>query len=215
MTIPALSVISQAKSKCQGEARVAIKITLSHLARCLVVLAGRSIGTIAIGLPRYTLASDEACMTQEMPARSELIDEFQADEESCFDSGAKNNITDIALTITSVVASLAATVLVSATSHKPLAASVAAIPAACTALQRIVDFRGRSLWYFHHSANLKALVLSLKYAKNPDLEEFAKRRADIEIEGEFRWAQIGGARAGQEGEVKRGRKPRPRPSGKD
>jgi hypothetical protein len=61
-------------------------------------------------------------------------------------------------------------------------------------LQKIIDFRGRSLWYFHHSANLKALALSLKFAKEPNLEEFARRRAEIEIEGEQRWAQIGGAR---------------------
>jgi hypothetical protein len=140
---------------------------------------------------------------EELPTRSELLEEFQDDQESCFDSGAKNNITDIALTIASVVTSLAATVLVSATPYKPLAASMAAIPAACTALQRTVDFRGRSLWYFHHAASLKALALSLKFARNPDLEEFARKRADLEMEGELRWAQIGGGRAGQDGESKR------------
>jgi hypothetical protein len=128
------------------------------------------------------------------PTRAELIDEIVADQESCFDSGATNNKTDIALTIISVLSSLAATVLVSATSLKIVTACMAAVPAACTSLQKIIDFRGRSLWYFHHSANLKALALSLEFAKDPNLEEFARRRAEIEIDGEQRWARIGGAR---------------------
>ena len=141
------------------------------------------------------------------PTRTELIDEIVADQERCFDSGATNNKTDIALTIISVLASLAATVLVSATSFKIVTACVAAVPAACTSLQKIIDFRGRSLWYFHHSANLKALALSLKFAKEPNLEEFARRRAEIEIEGEQRWAQIGGARDAESGKRKARGKP--------
>jgi hypothetical protein len=141
---------------------------------------------------------------QELPTRSELLEEFEADYESSFDSGAKNNISDIALTIVSVASSLAATVLVTATPYRPLAASVAAIPAACTALQRTVDFRGRSLWYFGHAANLKALALALKFAKEPDLEDFAKHRADLEIDAEVLWSQIGGGRASQRVGLKRG-----------
>jgi hypothetical protein len=90
-----------------------------------------------------------------------------------------------------VLGSLAATVLVSTGAAKPLIASIAAIPSACTTLQRIVDFRGRSLWYFQHSANLKALTVSLRYAVNPDLEAFAQRRGDLELEAEQRWSQIG------------------------
>lgn len=146
-------------------------------------------------------------MSETLPTRSELIEEFNADWEACFDSGTTNNVTDITLTIISVLTSLAATVLVSATTYKTLAASVAAFPAACTALQRIVDFRGRSLWYFRHAANLKALALSIKYATNPDLEEFAKRRAELEIEGELRWAQIGGSGGEKEARGKHIRKP--------
>jgi hypothetical protein len=143
-------------------------------------------------------------MKEEVPSRSEMIEEFIADQASCFSSGAINNITDISLTIVSVLASLAATVLVSTGICRILAASVAAVPAACTALQRIVDFRGRSIWYFRHAANLKALAVSLKFAKEPNLEEFAKKRADIEIEGESRWAGIGAAMA----DAKRENRPR-------
>jgi hypothetical protein len=96
-------------------------------------------------------------MVDEVPSRSELIEKFETDENSCFDFGATNNVTDITLTIISVFASLAATVLVAVTGWKIVAASVAAIPAACTSLQRIIDFRGRSHWYFQHSAASKHL----------------------------------------------------------
>jgi hypothetical protein len=145
-------------------------------------------------------------MPSDMPTRAELLDEFAADETSCFGSGATNNVTDIVLTLMSVVSSLAATILASATPHHFLAASFAAVPAACTSLQRIIDFRGRSHWYFKHAADLKALALSLRYAKTPDLEEFAQRRAELEVEGEQRWAQIGGAKDAQERKVNRRRK---------
>jgi hypothetical protein len=133
-------------------------------------------------------------MPDETPTRADLIQEFEEDEDNCFDSGRWNNITDIALSVLAVLGSLAATVLVSASKNLALTASVAALPAACTTLQRIVDFRGRSLWYFQHSASLKALAVSLKYAANPDLEAFAKRRADLEVEAEKRWSGVGSGR---------------------
>jgi hypothetical protein len=130
-------------------------------------------------------------MSNDAPARDDLLDEFYTDEESCFNSGRLNNITDIGLSIVAVLGSLAATILVSTHIETTVVASVAAVPAACTTLQRIVDFRGRSLWYFHHSANIKALAVSLKYAATPDLEHFASLRAELEIEGDKRWSQIG------------------------
>ncbi|HXM43541.1 MAG TPA: hypothetical protein VN924_20055 [Bryobacteraceae bacterium] len=122
-----------------------------------------------------------------------LLEEFDADEAICFDSGRLNNITDITLSIASVLGSLVATVLVAAGAYKALSASAAAVPAACTTLQRIVDFRGRSLWYFNLAANIKALSVSLRYAKEPDLEKFAKERAQLEIDADNRWKQIGGS----------------------
>jgi hypothetical protein len=126
-----------------------------------------------------------------MDGRGSLLQEFEIDERQCFESGRLNNITDIALSIISVLTSLAATVLVSTGVDKAVVASVAALPAACTALQRTVDFRGRSLWYFEHAANITALSVSLRYATTPDLEQFAKRRAELEIDGDKRWGQIG------------------------
>jgi hypothetical protein len=124
-------------------------------------------------------------------AVQKLLKAIRSDEDNCFDSGRLNNLTDIGLTIVAVLGSLAATVLVSTGVNHAVVASIAAIPAACTTLQHVVDFRGRSSWYFQHSAGLKALGLSLEYAANPDLEQFAKRRGELELEAEKRWSQIG------------------------
>ncbi len=131
-------------------------------------------------------------MNDAVPTRSELISELESDEKQCFEAGRLNNVTDICLSIASVLSSLVATVLVSSVKEKLwVAGAFAALPAAFTSLQKIVDFRGRSLWYFGFSANLTALTVSLKYAKDPDLEDFAKRRASLEIEGDKQWAKLG------------------------
>ena len=76
--------------------------------------------------------------------RDELLHDLQVDWESCFASGKMNNITDVALSIVAILASLVATVLAGTETVKWIVASVAAVPAACATLQRVVDFRGRS-----------------------------------------------------------------------
>ena len=133
-------------------------------------------------------------MAHETPIRSALIAELEADRDASFSGGRSNNITDIVLSILSVFASLAATVLVATRCPIAVSASMAAVPAACTSLQRIVNFRARSNWYFEQSSELAALAVSLRYAKDPDLEQFAKRRADLGTSGEKRWSQIGSGR---------------------
>jgi hypothetical protein len=122
----------------------------------------------------------------------ELLRELDEDGEAYFGSGRQNNITDITLSITAILASLVATVL-AATGQVPpwISATVAAVPAACASLQRVVDFRGRSSWYFQHAARVRALATSLRYAKAPDVEEFARKRGDLEVEMEKEWSQIG------------------------
>lgn len=142
-------------------------------------------------------------MTEQAPTREQLIEDFEADEDACFDSGRVNNIVDIALTILSVLGSLVATVLAATIMNKALVASVAAIPAACTSLQRIVGFRGRSVWYFQHAAALKALKFNLKYASSPNLEKFAEDRAELELAGEQRWEQVVAGKDTPEGRGRR------------
>jgi hypothetical protein len=121
----------------------------------------------------------------------ELLQELEDDGESYFASGRQNNITDLTLSIVITLASLVATVL-AATGQVPAwaSATAAAVPAACASLQRVVDFRGRSSWYFQHAVRVRALANSLRYAKTPDAEEFARKRGDLEIEMEKDWLQI-------------------------
>jgi len=123
-----------------------------------------------------------------------LLAEFEEDRAVSFRAGRLNNVTDITLSTLSVFASLAATVLIATKFPITLAASMAAVPAACTSLQRIVNFRARSHWYFEQASQLTALVISLRYASHPDLGEFAEKRANLEIAGEKRWSQLGSDR---------------------
>jgi hypothetical protein len=134
-------------------------------------------------------------MAQETPVRSEMIAEFEADRDVAFRGGRMNNVTDIILSTLSVFASLAATVLVATRCPIALSASMAAVPAACTSLQRIVNFRARSHWYFEHASQLTALAIALRYANSPNLEDFAEKRASLEIASEKHWSQLGSDRA--------------------
>lgn len=72
-----------------------------------------------------------------------------------------------------------------------IVASVAAIPAAAASLQRIIGIRERSNWYFLYAAQVRALATRLKYAIAPDVEEFANKSAELEIEMEKEWLKIG------------------------
>ena len=133
-------------------------------------------------------------MAEQIPSRSDLMAEFEADGQASFLAGRWNNISDVVLSMLSVFGSLAATVLVATKCPISVAASIAAVPAACTSLQRIVNFRGRSHWYFEHASELTALAISLRYASDPNLEAFAEKRANLEVDGEKRWSQLGSDR---------------------
>jgi|RhiMetdeSRZDD1v2_1073273.scaffolds.fasta_scaffold16941_9 hypothetical protein len=103
--------------------------------------------------------------------RDELLRDLQEDVESNFAAGKLNNMADVWLSIVAILASLAATILVSTGTAKWVVASVAAVPAACASLQRVVDFRGRSNWYFKYTSRVRALANSLKFANEPDVSD--------------------------------------------
>jgi hypothetical protein len=105
-------------------------------------------------------------------------------------AGRTNNITDVALSISGILASLAATVL-AATHVLPWITAAVATVRACASIQKVVDVRGRSGWYFRHAALVRFLASALKYAKIPDVEEFARKRGELEVEMEREWSQIG------------------------
>jgi hypothetical protein len=131
-------------------------------------------------------------MMSAIPTSTELLRELDGDGDSYFASGRQNNITDLTLSIAAILASLVATVLAATAQVPPWAsATAAAVPAACASLHRVVDFRGRSIWYFQHAAGVRALAVSLRYAKAPDIEEFARKRGDLEVEMEKGWSQVG------------------------
>jgi hypothetical protein len=127
-------------------------------------------------------------------ARDVLIHELEDDGDSFFSGGFWNNIIDLSLTVLTVFASLVATVLAT-TDPKEVSrwvvAAVAAIPAAAASLQRIIGIRERSNWYFLYAAQVRALATKLKYANAPDVEEFANKSAELEVEMEKEWLKIG------------------------
>jgi hypothetical protein len=123
----------------------------------------------------------------------QLLKELETDGEDYFDAGRQNNINDVVLSITGVLASLAATVSVASSGPAWLNATLAAIPAACVSIEKIVNIKGRSLWYFQRAAQVRSLATQLKYDTTPDLKEYARRRGEQEVEMERNWPLSGGA----------------------
>ena len=132
----------------------------------------------------------------------ELLDELETDGEAFFKSGFWNNIIDLSLTVAIVLASLIATGLAVAEPKsfpRWLIPTLAAIPAAAAAIQKIAGVRERSNWYFMYAAQVRSLATRMKYASSPNVEEIANERANIEIKMEEAWTKIGGSVASSTG----------------
>lgn len=129
-------------------------------------------------------------MAEEQTA-DDLQTELESDAEEYFDAGRFNNIVDISLTISTVVTSLVAAIIAATDSPRWIRVALAAVPAGCTSIQKVVEVRARSNWYFNYAARLRALGLTLRFARNPDVEDFAKKKAAIDLDMEKMWAQIG------------------------
>jgi hypothetical protein len=123
--------------------------------------------------------------------REDLLAELEDDGNSFFEDGRRNNMIDLGLTISTVLASLVATVLAAGNIPHGILAAVAAIPAAAASLQRIIGIRERSNYNFMYAAEVRSLATKLKFSNAPDVEEFARKRAEIEVEMERAWAGIG------------------------
>lgn len=124
---------------------------------------------------------------------AKLLEELKENGDVYFRAGAWNNVGDVALTITTVMASLAATVLAAAGlqgQSRWLVPAVAAIPAATATIQKTVRLRDRSNWYFICAARLRSLATRLEYGSSV-LEEIADKRAELEVEMEMQWTKIG------------------------
>ncbi len=121
----------------------------------------------------------------------ELASEIETAAADAFSGGRTNNITDILLSMTTIAASLVATVLAGQEVAKWMIATAAAVPAACTSLQQIVQFRERSHWYFEYAARARAIAMQLKYTPDAATAEFARKMADLDTEMERSWKTIG------------------------
>jgi hypothetical protein len=130
-----------------------------------------------------------------MPDESDhtrLLEAMQNDREALFSSGRLNNLLDITLSVLTLAASVAAACLVAAAiGNRWLIALVAAIPAATTSIQTKLAIRERSNWYFLYAAEVRALAMELEFADLASLQDFAKRRAKLEITMEARWPRAG------------------------
>lgn len=136
--------------------------------------------------------------------RNELLKDLHEEVESSFASGKLNNLADLGLSFVAIVTSLTATVLAT-TGIKPewVVAAVAALPAACASLQRIVDFRSRSNWYFQYTSRVRALANALKFAESPDVADFARQWGVLDVQMASDWAQIG--KKGSKGPIRKQR----------
>ena len=127
-----------------------------------------------------------------------LASELEAQAMVDFNQGRKNHLSDLTFAIGAIATSFVATVLV-ATHTKPewVAASVAALPGLCASLQRIIDFRGRSAWYFLRAARLEGIARALKHEGMQE-SDASRKFTEIEIEMENKWSEFvksGGAPA--------------------
>jgi hypothetical protein len=121
----------------------------------------------------------------------DLVTEMEDDAEEYFDGGRFNNIVDISLTSAAILTSLIAAAVAAADVLRWIHVAVAAVPAACTSIQKVVEVKARSNWYFTYSTRLGVLAATLRYAQNANLEDFARKRAAIDLEMEQAWSQLG------------------------
>lgn len=134
--------------------------------------------------------------------KRELIAQLRADVKSLYASGRANNLADVWLSVITVLGSLAATVLTATQAVPPVVvAAAAALPAAAASTQRLVNFRGRSAWYFRLATRVSALELDARFGSST-AAELAKQRGELEMSMENEWAAASGAEADQ------GRKPK-------
>lgn len=120
-----------------------------------------------------------------------LLASIEADAEEYFDGGRTSNIWDMVLTISVIVTSLIAAVVASIDTYKWIRIGIATLPAAIASIQKITDVKARSNWYFLYAARLRSLAVNLDFASEPNVEEFAKKKAAIDLAMEKAWGGIG------------------------
>jgi hypothetical protein len=120
-----------------------------------------------------------------------FLKELEEDAVEYFDGGRENHLWDIGLTISAIVTSLIAATIAAADVPRWIRVGIAAVPAACTSIQKVLEVRARSNWYFNYATRYRALGTTLEHASSPNLEEFAKKKNGIDLDMERTWGQIG------------------------
>jgi hypothetical protein len=121
---------------------------------------------------------------------SGLANELKAEADDLFAGGRTNNVTDIACSIGAILGSFLAAVLAATDDVYPaVTAGVAALPGLCASLQRVIDFRGRSAWYFLKSAQLSSIARSVRFAMIDDATAAAQWN-EVDKAMEERWAEF-------------------------
>ena len=123
----------------------------------------------------------------------ELLDEIEAQADIDFSSGRNNHLTDLICSFGAIILSFAAAIaVVAATEHQIpglVLAILAGLPGLFTALQRVIDFRGRAAWYFSKAAELRGIALGLRY-ENLSPAEAAKKFRTLEVSMERTWSKV-------------------------
>ena len=101
-----------------------------------------------------------------------FVNELETEIKKYAKWGKRNNLSDVGLTMVSIIGSIAAAVVAAAPQNALIdsywAAGLAAFPAACTSYQRTAKLRERASLHFEYGAAIMGLVTRMKYAKDPD-----------------------------------------------
>jgi hypothetical protein len=125
-----------------------------------------------------------------MPKRDDLMNEIDLEARASLSAGQRYYLTDLGCLIGTVSSSFLAAVLVVGNSPRTwVTAAVAAMPAMFTALQRVIDLRGRGQWYLSRATHLRTLARSLKY-EQLGVEDAAKKFGELEAEMDRRWVKL-------------------------
>ena len=121
---------------------------------------------------------------------SALAADLESEADDLFGGGRQNNVTDVVCSAGAIFGSFLAAVLAATGDVYPaVTAGVAALPGLCASLQRVIDFRGRSAWYFVKSAQLSSIARSLRYGVI-DERSAATQWNEIDKTMEERWAEF-------------------------
>jgi hypothetical protein len=130
-----------------------------------------------------------------MSKRDDLINEIDMESRASLSAGQRYYLAEMACSVGTVGTSFLAAVLVVTSNPRTwIVAMVAAMPAMFTALQRVIDLRGRGQWYLSRAAHLRTLARSIRYGP-VGVEDATKKFGELEAEMDRRWIELLGTSA--------------------